>query len=161
MFDRVRARRCVACSCFTAKASSPPWALRAVLARACRLRPPRMATTPARCRHPLGTRETASHSPDCAPSLRTRDFDLVCRWSETARAIRLTRRGFGFPSPRPSSRLQAAIPRDALRATDSIPPQPNFFLAAVDQRLIVAVFIGLADVLHEIEKRRPLSWIFR
>ena len=39
-----------------------------------------MATTLTRCRQPLGARETASHSPNCAPPLITRESDFcgVC-----------------------------------------------------------------------------------
>ena len=36
-----------------------------------------MATTLTRCRQPLRARETAFHSPNCAPSLSTRDSDLL------------------------------------------------------------------------------------
>jgi len=81
----------------------------------------------ARCRHPLGTRETASHSPDCAPSLK-RAIPIPESLCGIARAIGLTRRGFGDRGPRSSSRSRAAIAapsrrrseRTSMRQTDKV-----------------------------------------
>jgi len=124
-------------------------------ARDCRLRPPRTATTLARCRSPLATRETASRGaglrgsprrslrrrraslrraiPICVgpPPPRLRRDPAVARCvryarrrgpSGIARAIRLTRRGFGDTRSVPLKSAAAGSPsRRASRSCRRLP----------------------------------------
>ena len=74
-----------------------------------------MATTLTRCRQPLATRETASRSPDCAPSLRLAIpiFCGVCAES-LVQSISLDAVSTTH-DPCRSSRPPPAVPRDARR----------------------------------------------